>query len=78
MAVLAVIVTSKGSGARQDSTCWSRAQLPQSSTGMIGAGLDDRLVGGPSKAQELRAQEQSSTVPTGAGLNGPWSKARQG
>ena len=112
--------TTKGTGAKLDIACRSKAQRPleQSLTGMTGAGLGDRLVGarldneenwsktrpclpeqdstargarldwddrssalrslGWSKARQPRALKQGSTVPAGARLDGPWSKARQG
>ena len=71
--------TTKGTGARLDSASRSRAQRPleQSSTGMIGAMLDDRLVGAWLDCRQPRVLELGSTVLAGAGLNGPWSNARQ-
>ena len=65
---------------------WNKALqclLEQSSTAP-GANLDrdDRSSAqrslGWSKARQPRALEQRSTLPSGAGLNGSWSKARQG
>ena len=62
----------------------ARPCLPEQGSTAPGARLyrDDRssAIRSPSwiKAQQLRAQEQVSTVPAGAGLNDTWSKALQG
>ena len=74
-------------GARLDNQGhWSKARqcLPELGSTALGAWLDRggrrsalRSLGW-SKARQPRALEQGSTVPAGAELNGPWSKALQG
>ena len=74
-------------GARLDNQGhWAKAQrqqcLPEQRSTAPGARLirDDqsraRRSFGWSNAGQPRALEQGSTVPTGAGLDGPWSKGR--